>query len=85
MIWVSFSSTEDALSNDVKNYDIFGSQGNENLLLRFFWDTWYIYLIIYVFTYRTSLHGRGSKVAVVLIQKNAPLPPGKQENNMCKK
>ncbi|XP_054749116.2 trafficking protein particle complex subunit 11-like [Lytechinus pictus] len=25
---------------------------------------------------RTSLHGRGSKVAVVLIQKNAPLPPG---------
>ncbi|XP_071790310.1 trafficking protein particle complex subunit 11-like [Asterias amurensis] len=25
---------------------------------------------------RTSLHGRGTRVAVVLIQKNAPLPPG---------
>ncbi|XP_062584990.1 trafficking protein particle complex subunit 11-like [Saccostrea cucullata] len=25
---------------------------------------------------RNSLHGRGTKVAVVLIQKNAPLPPG---------
>ena len=26
--------------------------------------------------YRNSLHGRGTKIAVVLIQKNAPLPPG---------
>ena len=25
---------------------------------------------------RNSLQGRGTKVAVVLIQKNAPLPPG---------
>ena len=26
---------------------------------------------------RDSLQGRGSKVAVVLVQKNAPFPPGK--------
>ena len=26
--------------------------------------------------FRNSLQGRGTKVAVVLIQKNAPLPPG---------
>ena len=30
MIWVSFSSADDALSNDVKKYDIFSSQGTEN-------------------------------------------------------
>ena len=43
MILVSFSSAEDALSNDVKKYDIFSSQGTENLLFRFLGDTWYIY------------------------------------------
>ena len=41
MILVSFSSAEDALANDVKRYDIFSSQGTENLLFRFFWDTRY--------------------------------------------
>ena len=35
MILVSFSSAEDALSNDVKIYDIFCSQGAENLPFRF--------------------------------------------------
>ena len=39
---VSFSSAEDALSNDVKN-DIFNSQGTENLPFRFWGDTRYIY------------------------------------------
>ena len=32
---------EDALSNDVKKYDIFSSQGTENSPFRFFWDTRY--------------------------------------------
>ena len=41
MILVSFSSWEDALSNDVKKYEIFGSQGNENPPFRFFGDTRY--------------------------------------------
>ena len=41
MILVSFSSAEDALSNDVKKYDIFSSQGTENLAFRFFGDTRY--------------------------------------------
>ena len=41
MILVSFSSAEDALSNDVKKYDIFSSQGTENPPFRFFWDTRY--------------------------------------------
>ena len=40
-ILVSFSSAEDVLSNDVKKYEIFGLQGPENLLFRFFWDTRY--------------------------------------------
>ena len=42
MILVSFSSAEDALSNDVQTYDIFGSQFTENLPFRFLWDTRYI-------------------------------------------
>ena len=41
MILVSFSSVEDALSNDVNKYDIFSSQGTENPLFHFFWDTRY--------------------------------------------
>ena len=41
MILVSFSSAEDALSNDVQKYDIFSSQGTENPPFRFFWDTRY--------------------------------------------
>ena len=36
MILVSFSSAEDALSNDVKEYDSFSSQSTENLPFRFF-------------------------------------------------
>ena len=41
MILVSFSSGEDALSNDVKIYHTFSSQGTENPPFRFFWDTRY--------------------------------------------
>ena len=41
MILVSFSSAEDALSNDVKIYNTFSSQGTENPPFRFFWDTRY--------------------------------------------
>ena len=41
MILVSFSSAEDALSNDIKKYKNFSSQGTENPPFRFFWDTWY--------------------------------------------
>ena len=41
MIFVSFSSAEDALTNDVKKYDTFSSQGTENLPFCFFWDTRY--------------------------------------------
>ena len=37
MILVSFFTAEDALSNDVKNYDIFCSQGTEHPPFRFFW------------------------------------------------
>ena len=46
MILVSFSSAEDALSNDVKKYTTFRMQGTENPPFRFFWDTRYrqIYL-----------------------------------------
>ena len=36
MIWVSFSSAEDALFNDVKKYNTFRSQGTENPPFRFF-------------------------------------------------
>jgi trafficking protein particle complex subunit 11 len=31
---------------------------------------------VYVYVSRNSLAGRGTKVCMVLIQKNAPLPPG---------
>ena len=42
MILVSFSSAEDALSNDVKKKkEIFSSQGTENPPFRFFGDTRY--------------------------------------------
>ena len=41
MILVSFSSAEGALSNNVKKYDIFSSQGTENLLFCFILDTRY--------------------------------------------
>ena len=36
MILVSFSSAEDALSNDVKTYTTFRMQGTENPPFRFF-------------------------------------------------
>ena len=39
MILVSFSSAEDALSNDVKIYYTFSSQGTENPPFGFFWGT----------------------------------------------
>ena len=41
MILVSFSSTEDALSHDVKKHNTFSLQGTENLPFRLFWDTRY--------------------------------------------
>ena len=41
MILVSFSSAEDALSNDVQIYDMFSSQGTENPPFRFLGDTRY--------------------------------------------
>ena len=43
MILVSFSSAEDALSNDVTKYNTFSSQGTENPSFPFFWDTRYIH------------------------------------------
>ena len=42
MIKASFSSAEDAPSNDVKIYNTFSSQCTENPPSRFFWDTRYI-------------------------------------------
>ena len=36
MIFLSFSSAENALSNDVKQYDIFSLQGTENPSFRYF-------------------------------------------------
>ena len=42
MILVSFSSAEDALSNDVKHNNTFSLQGPENPPFRFLGDTWYI-------------------------------------------
>ena len=36
MILISFSFAEDVTYNDVNTYDIFGSQGTENLPFRFF-------------------------------------------------
>ena len=36
MILVSFSSAEDALSNDINKYNNFSSQGTENPPFRFF-------------------------------------------------
>ena len=41
MILVSFSFVEDALSNDVKKYEIFSSQGTENPPFHFWGDTRY--------------------------------------------
>ena len=41
MILVSFSSDEDALSNDVKKYEMFRSQSTENPPFRFLGDTRY--------------------------------------------
>ena len=49
MILVSFSSAEDALSNDVNKHNTFSSQGTENPSFRFFRDTRYIVLVICVF------------------------------------
>ena len=49
MILVSFSSAEDALSNEVEKYDIFSlqkMQSTENPPFRFFWDTRYIHIYI---------------------------------------
>ena len=51
MILVSFSSAEDALSNDVKKHNTISSQGTENPLFRFFWDTRYSSLCIYMYMY----------------------------------
>ena len=42
MIYVSFSSAEDVLSNDVKIYNTLSSQCTENPPFCFFWDTWYM-------------------------------------------
>ena len=44
MILVSFYSAEDALFNDVKQYDTFSSQSTENQPFRFFLDTRYTLL-----------------------------------------
>ena len=41
MMLVSFSSAEDALSNNVNKYNTFSSQGTENPPFRFLWDTRY--------------------------------------------
>ena len=41
IILVSFSSAEDALTNDVNKYDTVSSQGTENLPFHFLEDTWY--------------------------------------------
>ena len=41
MILVSFSSAEDALSNNLNKYKFFSSQGTEHPPFRFFWDTRY--------------------------------------------
>ena len=41
MILVSFSSAEDALSNNVNKYNTFSSQGTENPPFRFLGDTRY--------------------------------------------
>ena len=43
MILVSFSSGEDALSNDVEIYHTFSSQGTENPPFPFDWDTRYTF------------------------------------------
>ena len=43
MILVSFSSAEDALSNDVNKHNTFSSQDTENPPFRFFLDTRYHY------------------------------------------
>ena len=48
MILVSFSSAEDALSNNVNKYNTFSSQGTENPPFRFFWDTRYMQVILYM-------------------------------------
>lgn len=40
-----------------------------------------VWLIFYLFLNRTSLQSRNTKVAVVLIQKKTPLPPGKVCSN----
>ena len=42
MILVSFSSAENALSNDVNKYNNFSSQGTENPPFRFLFATRYI-------------------------------------------
>ena len=55
MILVSISSAEDVLSNDVKQYDTFSSQGTENPSFCFFLDTRYIYWVMIVHRYATAL------------------------------
>ena len=42
MIFISFSSAEDVLTTDVKEYDTVSSQGGKICKFRFFWDTRYI-------------------------------------------
>ena len=48
------------------------------------WYHFYIFEIMCCFPSRSSLQDQNTKVAVVLIQKNAPLPPGKTEDKNVK-
>ena len=48
MILISFSSAEDALSNAVKKYEIFSSQGTENPPFHIFGTPGIAYMSIYI-------------------------------------
>ena len=62
MILVSFSSAEDALSNDVKKYTTFRMQGTENPPFRFFGTPG---ILSYVTSY-TTLYIRKAKSMKIL-------------------
>ena len=47
MILVSFSSAEEVLSNDVKIYHTFSSQGTENPPFRFFWTPGILFTFLF--------------------------------------
>ena len=69
MILVSFSSTEDALTNDVKKNDTFSSQGTKNPPFRFFGDTRYSENVLMIKCVKGRFHIGMSRSTYKILQQ----------------